>query len=389
MIEKRSTKAGKPRYLVRLYRGRDPVSGKRQYAFETFKTRKEAKRWERKQLHSLDTGTFVEPTQMRLGVLLAEWLAGAAKLALGPRSLGDCRELIGRYITPHDLATVPVARLATADLERFYAELGERGGAAGKPLGARTVRMVHGVLHAALAKAARPGVGQLLRANPAAGATLPRQERREMQALDVGQVGRLLATSDATDNRWHALWHLLTHGGLRPSEALALKWSDVGPDRVHVRRTLVVGRKGGGWKVEDPKTRGSRRVVTLPAATMEALAWHRTRQEAEKLAAGSRYRDDGFVFAGQGGGPLSLPNLTARHFKPLLGAYYPLPPIRLYDLRHTHASLLLAAGVPVNVVSARLGHASAKMTLDIYAHVLSGQQEDAVAKLQVYLAGSR
>jgi integrase len=171
---------------------------------------------------------------------------------------------------------------------------------------------------------------------------------------------------------------------MRPSEALGLKWTDVGIDRVHIRRTLVTARKGGGWTLEEPKTRGSRRTVTLPHATIQALAWHRTKQEGEKFAIGNGYHDGGLVFAGQGGAPLNLANLTVRHFKPLLSAAG-LPNVRLYDLRHTHASLLLAAGVPVNVVSARLGHASAKMTLDVYAHVLSGQQEDAVSRLVAYM----
>ena len=129
--------------------------------------------------------------------------------------------------------------------------------------------------------------------------------------------------------------------------------------------------------------------MTLPAATMEALRWHRTQQAVEKEAAGSRYRDHGFVVAGQHGGPLSLPNITVRHFKPLLGAYYRLPAIRLYDLRHTAATLYLSAGVPVHVVSERLGHASSKMTLDVYAHVLSGQHEDAVAQAEAYERAAR
>jgi integrase len=88
------------------------------------------------------------------------------------------------------------------------------------------------------------------------------------------------------------------------------------------------------------------------------------------------------------GGPLDLKNATARHFKSLLTAYYPLPEIRVYDLRHTHVTHLLAAGTPVHVVAKRVGHASAKMTLDVYGHVLSGQDGDAVAKLEAYWAGA-
>jgi integrase len=379
MIQRRCTKAGEARYLVRLFRGHDPVSGKKTYAFKTFKTRKEAQRWQTAQQRALDTGAFVEPSQIRLSTYLSEWLEGPVKLNSRSRTLSDCRELIGRYLAGHELGIVPLARLTTGALERFYAELSAR------PLSARTVRMVHGVLHAALAIAARD---RLIVVNPAAGATLPRQARTEMHALDAAQVRRLLTTSEATNNRWHALWHLLVNGGLRPSEALGLRWSDVVADCVHIRRTLVVFRKGGGWALEEPKTRRSRRVLTLPAITMQALVAHRGQQEIEKITAGNTYQGHDFVFAGQNGAPLSLANVTTRYFKPLLkGAG--LPAIRLYDLRHTHASLLLAAGVPVHVVSARLGHASAKMTLDVYAHVLNGQQEDAIAKLELYMAAGR
>ena len=97
------------------------------------------------------------------------------------------------------------------------------------------------------------------------------------------------------------------------------------------------------------------------------------------------YENHGFLFTGRGGRPVDLKNISARHFKPLLKSTG-LPPIRLYDLRHTHATLLLTAGVPVHVVSKRLGHKSAKMTLDVYSHVLPGQQEEAVARLEEFLA---
>ena len=100
------------------------------------------------------------------------------------------------------------------------------------------------------------------------------------------------------------------------------------------------------------------------------------------------YENHGFIFTGRGGRPLDLKNIASRHFKPLLAAAG-LPSIRLYDLRHTHATLLLAAGVPVHVVSKRLGHKSAKMTLDVYSHVLPGQQEEAVSRMEAYLEAGR
>jgi integrase len=341
---------------------------------------KDARRWERHQQHALDTGVFVRPSTEQLGALLTSWLDGAAALSVRSRTLSDYRELVTRYVATHPVARVKVVDLRTEDLERFYGELSAR------PLSARTVRMVHAVLHAALARAVK---SRRLAVNPAAGATLPRQARHEVTVLSAEQLSRLLAVSEETGNRWHALWHLLANSGLRPSEALGLRWDDLGPDYIHVRRTLVVARKGGGWTLEEPKTRRSRRVVTLPAATIEALAVHRVQQEIEKIAAGSGYTDHGFVFASQTGGPLSLPNLTSRHFKPLLTAYYQLPDVNLYALRHSHASLALSAGVPVHVVSARLGHASAVMTLNVYAHAVPGQDADAAESVAARLGNGR
>jgi len=110
-------------------------------------------------------------------------------------------------------------------------------------------------------------------------------------------------------------------------------------------------------------------------------------QKVDKEKAGSRYVDHGFVFAGETGEPMSLGNMAARQFLPLLKAAG-LPRMPVYSLRHMHATHLLSAGVPVKVVSERLGHSSAMMTLTCYAHVLAGQQEDAVARLEAYEASA-
>jgi integrase len=376
MIQKRMTQSGEPRYLVRLFRGRDAATGKKLYAFQTFSTRRDAVRWRTHQRQALEAGTFVLPAQTPLDEYLRGWLSGPATQALSERTLHDYRRLMIRYVLGTDLAAAPLSQLSTTALEQFYAGLAER------PLSARTVRLVHSILHAALGRAVRT---RLLAFNPATGVALPRQLPRRVQALDGGQVYQLLGVSADTGNRLHALWHLLVNSGMRPSEALALKWTDLGTDRVVVRRVLVTGLKGGGWRLMEPKRRVARRTITLPASTMDALADHRARQEVERAAAGEKYGDEGFVFAGRTGGPLDLKNLTMRYFNPLL-AKAGLPKIRVYDLRHTHATLMLAAGVPLKAVAERLGHASAAMTLNIYPHVLNGQREDPVSRLEAYMA---
>src|SRR5690349_12677984 len=155
MIQKRPTATGEMRYLVRLFRGRDPVTGKKQYSFQTLPTRKEAQRWEREQKHALDRGAFVEPSTETLGAFLAEWLRSRTKLA--PQTLAGYRKLVTSYVLRSDLAAVPLARLATKRLETFYRSLSERS------LSPRTVRLVHSILHAALKTATRD---RLIVSNP-------------------------------------------------------------------------------------------------------------------------------------------------------------------------------------------------------------------------------
>jgi integrase len=389
-IERRQTKKGEPRYLVRIFRGVS-ADGKRLELHKTFSTKKEAARWEVAQRRALDTGTFCEPTAQLLGSYMKSWLSGAAKVRVRNRTWHHYSAIVERTVLPARIAASPIARLSPLELEGFYAELLARG------LSPRSVRYTHSLIHNALKKATRD---RLIPFNPASDVELPRQPRKETRALSAEEVQLMLHTSEImqydwnTDpqrqpgNVWHALWHLLVNGGLRPSEALGLRWSDVGVDRVFVRHTLVRGIKGQSWSLEEPKTSTSRRAVALPASTMAAINDRRMRQEIDKVVAGSTYQDLGFVFASAHGTPADLHNITKRHFVPLLQAAG-LPKIRVYDLRHTHASLMLAAGVPVKVVSERLGHASAVMTLNTYAHVLAGQHEDAVTKYEKFLVGDR
>ena len=375
MIYKRKEAVPKP-WVSRLERGFD-AAGKRLYRCKSFRTQGEAKKWETRQQHEkLQTGVFAEPSQQRLAEYLTGWLNGRMKLR--PRTLAGYQRLLARYVNRTDLAGEPLARLTTTRLEQHYAWLGQQG------LSPRTVRLVHSILSCALQKAARD---RLIRSNPATGAELPKQARKEMLALDARQVGRLLAASEVTGSRWHALWYLLVTTGIRPSEALALRWSDLSDDRVQVRGTLV--REGGGWTVTEPKTEQSRRMVRVPPLAIAALRDHRRRQLEERLATGPAYQVNDFVFAGQTGQPLDLRNIAARHFKPLLGAFYPLPDIRIYDLRHSFASNMLAAGVSPLTVAKMMGHTSAVMVLTVYGHVLEGQEEEATTKLAARYAPAK
>ncbi len=151
-----------------------------------------------------------------------------------------------------------------------------------------------------------------------------------------------------------------------------------------IRRALT--KVGGKPGFKEPKTTGSRRSIPLPKSLAGALVEHRRRQSAQALALGPIYdRDLDLVFASEIGTPLDHRNLVRRHFKPAVRAAKLPPALRLYDLRHTHATTLLAEGVNPKVVAERLGHSSVRMTLDTYSHVLPGMQEEATELIEVAL----
>jgi integrase len=241
-------------------------------------------------------------------------------------------------------------------------------------------------------------------------AELPRLERRKVEAMSPEEAEAFLKA--ARSDRYHALWTVLLSGGLRPGEAIGLVWSDVDLDagKIHVQRSLT--RRGvEGWKLVEPKTPRSRRSVALPEFAVAALRTHKAAQNEERLLLGSEYQthDTGaFVFATEFGAPLSLPNLYRRNYRRIcaaagLGTWEEVevqgkkskrtkrrfaPTYRLYDLRHTAATLLMRAGVHPKAVSERLGHSTVAFTLDTYSASLPDMQEEAAEKLEAMLGGA-
>jgi integrase len=141
------------------------------------------------------------------------------------------------------------------------------------------------------------------------------------------------------------------------------------------------------WCFQEPKTKGSKRLVTIPASLCKKLASHKRSQAEHRLKIGSDWEAHDLVFCGNFGTPLSIPNITYRYFRPIL-VHAKLPQIRLYDLRHSHATLLLAAGEHLKVVSERLGHSTIRLTADTYSHVLEGMQQGTATKLEKMLYGT-
>jgi integrase len=271
-------------------------------------------------------------------------------------------------------------------------------------LSSRTIRYAHTVLSMALSQAVAWGfVARNVADSKAKLVKVPKLTKTvKINPLDGDRVVRFLAA--ASSDRWRTLFALALDSGMRPEEYLGLRWSavDLGAGVVRVEEVLVWNRKGGGWSLESPKTERSRRSIPLAPETVELLKTEKRTQAEAKMKRRASYKPHGFVFATEDGGPLSHGNLTKRHFKRILERMFETEleqkgekdrkkrkveaarlakQHRLYDLRHTMATLLLMADEHPKKVSERLGHASIGLTLDTYSHVLPTMQEGTADKL--------
>ena len=220
--------------------------------------------------------------------------------------------------------------------------------------------------------------------NVAVQADPPRAQHAEMHTLTREQVTTLLDA--AQGHRLEALFVLAVCTGAREGELLALHWADIDLDGktsgkrrppITIRYTLP-RTKAEGLALQDPKTKGSRRVVPLSDEAVASLRRHKAAQNAARLAAGAAWSDMDLVFANEFGRFIEASNLLKRDFAPLL-AQAGCPAIRFHDLRHTFATLALEAGVSVKQVSAMLGHQSIAITLDLYAHATERMEDRALA----------
>jgi integrase len=239
------------------------------------------------------------------------------------------------------------------------------------------VQLCHLRLSQALALAMREGT---LSRNVCAVTEPPRAPPKPGASWTADEARRFLVAAKA--DTYSPLWLLALSTGLRRGELLGLRWSDLEVERgmLTVRQTVAI--LAGAPSIQPPKSDAARRAVKLSADAVSALATHRVRQVAARLQAPT-WEDHDLIFCTSSGRPLN-PNNLYRNYEAIVAAGG-VPRIRLHDLRHTHATLLLQAGTPIKAVSERLGHAKTSITLDTYAHVLPQMQDHAVEAIDAAL----
>ena len=382
------TKSG-PRFLIKYRFTRE--NGSAAVAFKRgYLTRKAAGEALREKLGSVDRGTHVAPNKVTVGEHMAEWLDG---LELRPSTVASYRKNVRLHVTPH-IGALRLEQLTGTRLTALYRQLRETGRADGNGgLSASTVRYVHTIIHAGLDAA----VGEYLVVNPADRAKPPSAESAkapEMHCWTAGELRAFLDQRAQAQDELTIAWSLLAATGMRRGEALGLRWGDVDVEsaRLSVRRSVtVVKNKGQGEEIiVGPPKSGKARTIDLDPGTLAALKAHKAAMGTLSLALA---RDDAYVLANLDGAVRHPERFSRRFVAAVIAARKAvgedvLSTIRLHDLRHTHATLLLADGIPVKVVSERLGHANAMITLGIYAHVMPGMQGEAAAKFGALLYGT-
>ena len=366
-------KRGDNTWLVRIFTGRD-AAGKRRYFNKTVHgTKKEAEKYLTAKLREQDLGVFVEPSRETLNCYLDRWLETVARPRLREHTFKSYKEWLARYVRGA-VGERKLGDIKAAHIQAVYGAMLERG------LQPRTVRYTHSILTSALKQAVR---WNIIARNPCELVELPRQTREEMKAFSPAEAAAFLKA--AREDKHGVVLAFALATGMRVNEYLALQWKDVDLARgTAAIQRVVVWRGGGGWYFSEPKTSKSRRTVPLPASLVARLAEHRREQAERRLKLGAAYESHDLVFATGKGTPIYYRHLARRHFAPTLRRAC-LEGFRLYDLRHSCATLLLSAGENPKVVSERLGHSSIVLTLDIYSHVLPDMQRAATEKLEQML----
>jgi integrase len=314
------------------------------------------------------------PEREKLGDFLQKWLEDVAKHSVRASTYRGYEVLLRLHIIP-EIGHLKLARLAPSDLDGLYSRLLAK-------LSPKTVKMAHAVIHRALSHAQKRGA---VAVNVASIVDAPSVPRKEFRTLSPAEAARLLAT--ARPDRFYGLYVLALNTGMRQAELLGLRWRDVDLSGavLHVRQQVY--RLNGEWVFIEPKTAAGRRTISLSAACVEALRSHRARQLEERLGVGAEWEDNDLVFSNRLGRPMAKENLLRWSFWPLLEKAN-LPHVRFHDLRHSCASMLLAANVNPKVVQEMLGHSSIAVTMDTYSHSMPSLQEAAAEKLSGLLAAS-
>lgn len=329
-----------------------------------FQSKTEALAWIQITKAKIEQGIHIRGETITLKEYLSSWLEDKS-MTLRPKTAHQYMGLVSYHILP-SMGHLKLCHLNIRLVEKYYSQLIMNG------VGVRTIRIINNILHSSLNKAVKYG---LIPHNPTQGANLPIYYHNEMKIFNLDQVHKFLIA--AKSSRYYAFYFLALTTGMRLGELLGLKWGDIdwNAQMIHIQRQKQY-IPGQGYILLEPKTKAGKRTIKIGEKTVEVLRLHREYQEGIKNIAGEKWIDLDLVFTCSIGTPGDASNIRIDFNRIINKAK--LPRIRIHDLRHTAASLFLNYKVPIIVVTNILGHSKPSVTLDIYSHVFSDMQGEAV-----------
>ncbi len=351
-------------------------------------TKRDAEKRLSELLHDANRGQFVQPTKRTFGEWLEEWLEKAIKPpAKRLRTYETYKSVIERHLKPR-LGGIPLQQLKAVDLKQYYTD---------QKLSQASLVQHHAIIHSSLRVAQLEGLVQRNVASLVIGKPRKPDDQDDVihHCWEADEAKKFLEAARDAGPQQAAFYTLALHTGMRKAELCGLKWEDLDLEnrRVSIRHQLV---KPGSEPVFGPPKNGLRRTIDLDPETVALLRRHKAHQAEMKLANRQHYRDHGLMFAKELadlqrrqdtlGDPLQMNNLGQREYAGLIKKAN-VRPIKFHGLRHTCATLMLQANVPIKVVQERLGHKKIEITLGIYAHALPSMQQEAAAKLGAILHG--
>jgi len=362
-------------YQIRFSVGADNLTGERKRVSIHHKgTLESAKAMLRNMLKSIDDNHYIEPTKIKLNEFLQEWLA-TIHSQVSPKTHERYVDIVKNFLTP-GIGTNLLTKLEPLAIQRFYTKLetgGRRDGKSGG-LSPRTRLHIHRVLKLALKRAVRM---RLIAHNPADDVDPPKPRRSSIVTLTVDQSASLLDAIRGKPIYWPVLIALTT--GMRRGEICALRWQNVDFKKKTIRVVESLEQTKKGIRFKSPKTDRTRAVL-LTEYALEELKAFKEKQKEELAELKITQTENTSVCGGYNGQP-QWPTTITHQFERVINKMPDFPKVRFHDLRHSHATQLLEAGIHPKIAQERLGHSTITTTLDLYSHVTDTMQGEAVSKL--------
>lgn len=363
---------------ARVTVGIDPITGKQVQRTVTGKTQQEVAQRAREIAVEVDQKTYKAPCKLTV----REWLETWKKEYTGdvkPSTVYLYSRNLDQYVIPW-LGAVKLAELTPLQIQSLYNRLMVPGKKEGKPLSAKTVRNVHGVLHKALEQAVQLGY---IRSNPTSACKRPKVTKPEIRPMDTDQVSAFLKAIQGHPHEY--LYQITMFTGLRQGEVLGLTWDCLDMER----GTLLVKqqlrreqKKGGKYYFSTTKT-GKSRVLALAPSVVRLFRLQKIKQNDMRAKAGELWQENDFIFSNAVGSYLSYRTVydCFKRVMVKIGS----PAIRFHDLRHTYAVMAIQGGDDIKTVQENLGHATAAFTLDVYGHVTAQMKQASADRMEKFI----